>query len=79
MFASLEARPYALLLCFTSVAICCWQAAMRGRHKRLATAGIAVAMSAAIFPIITGSFISVFLFWPEKRFAVGGTEGFILQ
>jgi hypothetical protein len=49
MFASLEARPYALLLCFTSIAICCWQAAVRGPHKRLATVGVAVAMSAAIF------------------------------
>lgn len=49
MFASLEARPYALLLCFTSIAICCWQAAVRGPHKRMATAGVAVAMSAAIF------------------------------
>jgi hypothetical protein len=49
MFAQLEARPYALLLCFTSIAICCWQAVARGRHKRLATVGVAVAMSAAIF------------------------------
>lgn len=49
LFAPLEARPYALLLCFTSIAICCWQAAVHGPHKSLATAGVAVAMSAAIF------------------------------
>ncbi len=49
LFAPLEARPYALLLCFTSIALCCWQAAVRGPHKSLATAGVALATSAAIF------------------------------
>jgi hypothetical protein len=48
-FAALEARPYALLLCFTSVAICIWQSAARGRNRRLALAGITAAMVGAIF------------------------------
>ena len=48
-FAAMEARPYALLLCFTSVAICCWQSAARQRKRRLALAGIAAAMAGAIF------------------------------
>jgi uncharacterized membrane protein len=48
-FASLEARPYALLLCFTSSGICCWQSAARGIHRRWALVGVAVCMAGAIF------------------------------
>ena len=48
-FATLEARSYALLLCFTSVAICCWQSAAQGMSRRLALAGITASMAGAIF------------------------------
>jgi hypothetical protein len=47
--ASIDARPYALLLCITGGAICCWQSAARGIHRRWALAGIALCMAGAIF------------------------------
>jgi hypothetical protein len=49
LFAALEARAYALLLCFTSIAIYCWQSAVRGQRRRLALFGITAAMVGAIF------------------------------
>jgi uncharacterized membrane protein len=48
-YAALDARPYALLLCFTGGAICFWQSAARGMHRRWALAGIAVCTAGAIF------------------------------
>lgn len=47
--AAVDARPYALLLCFTSGAVCCWQSAARGNRRRWALAGVAVCMAGAIF------------------------------
>jgi hypothetical protein len=47
-FAAIEGRPYALLLCFTGLSVCCWQLAARHQHRRAALAGITVAMAGAI-------------------------------
>jgi 4-amino-4-deoxy-L-arabinose transferase-like glycosyltransferase len=44
-----EARAYALVLGFSAAALLCWQiAAEEGRHRRLAAAGTAVALAAAV-------------------------------
>lgn len=78
-FAALEARPYALLLCFTGIAICCWQSATRGQHRRLALAGIMTAMAGAIFsqpfgliyvalPLLAGEGVR---FWRKREIDFG--------
>jgi hypothetical protein len=45
---SVQARPYALLLCFAAATICCWQCAVRGQRRKWALAGIAGATAGAI-------------------------------
>lgn len=47
-FYAVEGRPYALLLCWTGLALCCWQAAARGIHRTWALAGLAASASAAV-------------------------------
>jgi hypothetical protein len=42
-----EARAYALVLAFASLALVCWQAAAAGRRRRLATIGLALALALA--------------------------------
>jgi hypothetical protein len=49
LFASMEARPYALLLLFTSIALYCWQSAARWISRRWALAGIAAGTAGATF------------------------------
>jgi len=72
---TLEARSYALLLCFTSAAICCWQSAAHGMNRRLALAGITASMAGAIFthhygviyvtlPLLAGESV---LTWERRR------------
>lgn len=48
-FASIEARPYALLLCFTMTAVCSWQCVMRGTRRRWGIFGVAASIAGAIF------------------------------
>ncbi len=43
-----EARAYGLVLGFSAAALLCWQVAAEGRHRRLAAAGTAVALAAAV-------------------------------
>jgi hypothetical protein len=45
---AVEARAYMLLMFFTAVLLCCWQAAHNNIHRRLALAGICVCTSGAI-------------------------------
>src|SRR5206468_3466418 len=42
-----EARAYALVLAFASLALLCWQAAAEGRHRRAAVVGLALALALA--------------------------------
>ena len=75
IYAVLEGRPYGLLLCFTSISICCWQSATRGKKRYLALAGIAAGMAGAIFthhygviyvtiPLATGECVRA---WQRRR------------
>ena len=74
-FAALEARPYSLLLCFTSLALLCWQSAIDGTHRRLALIGISSGMAGAIlshhygvlyvsFPILAGELVRI---WQSRK------------
>jgi hypothetical protein len=68
LYSCAEARPYALLLCFTAASIFCWQSAARGVRRKLALWGMAASLAGAIlshqygiiyvsFPIFTGEMI----------------------
>lgn len=43
-----EARPYALVLGFCALALCCWQTAARGRLRSLSVPGLALSIAAAV-------------------------------
>lgn len=53
-FYAVEGRPYALLLCWTGLALCCWQAAARGLHRRWAIAGLAACVCAVVLTHMYG-------------------------
>ncbi len=68
LYSCVEARPYALLLFFTTACAFSWQSAARGRRRKLALCGIAASMAGAIlshqygiiyasFPLFTGEMI----------------------
>jgi hypothetical protein len=46
--ASVAARPYGLLLGFSSIALVCWQQAARNHKRALALAGLCLSLAAAI-------------------------------
>jgi 4-amino-4-deoxy-L-arabinose transferase-like glycosyltransferase len=43
-----EARPYALVLGFCGLSLVCWQAVEEGRRRKLALAGLALSLAAAV-------------------------------
>lgn len=43
-----EARPYALVLGFCALALCCWQTAARGRLRSVSVPGLGLSIAAAI-------------------------------
>jgi 4-amino-4-deoxy-L-arabinose transferase-like glycosyltransferase len=74
----IEARAYALVLCFSAVALLCWIWATEGRHRLLALGGLAISLAAAIsshyysvlsiFPLALGEVVRSFR---RKRVDVG--------
>ncbi len=69
-FYALDARPYPLLLFFTGLALCCWQAYCRS-GSRAALCGIALSVAGAVFthqygviytllPVFAGEAVRVF-------------------
>jgi Dolichyl-phosphate-mannose-protein mannosyltransferase len=55
-----EARPYALVLGFSGLALLCWQSAADGRYRKVSLLGLAVSLAAAI----SSHYYAVLLFLP---------------
>lgn len=59
-FYAYEARPYGLVVGFCALGLLAWQTAADGRHRRLALAGVALSLAAAI----SSSYYAVLLVAP---------------
>ncbi len=55
-----EARPYALVLGFSGLALVCWQSAAEGRYRKLSLICLAVSLAAAV----SNHYYAVFVFLP---------------
>jgi hypothetical protein len=80
-----EARPYALVLGFSSLALLFWQNAIRDRSRRLAAIGLGASLAAALachyyailtfVPLVTAQTVWC---WRRRRFDVAVAAAFLL-